>query len=149
MDYDVVETPIRFVLHGKQGEVRDNRFGEVGLGLMDAMWKAVKEAKIPSTGINYWVYLPNRQMFVGVELLPGAQPADQLQPLEFELQRYLKHLHVGPYQELPVKWRALENEIESQGETVILPSLEIYGHHCADASKLETTILLALQPKNA
>src|SRR5260221_1726517 len=37
---------------------------------------------------------------------------EQLEPLEFELQRYMKHLHVGPYQALPQKWKDLKAELE-------------------------------------
>jgi hypothetical protein len=54
-------------------------------------------------GINHWVYLPDDKMFVGVELRgphPSLSPVP-LVPLEFQLSRYLKHVHVGPYQALP------------------------------------------------
>jgi predicted transcriptional regulator YdeE len=88
-------------------------------------------------------------MFVGVELLAPAPTAEQLEPLEIELPRYLKHHHIGPYQDLPEKWKALQAELASRDETMSLPSLEVYGHHCGDPSKLETTILIGLRPKNA
>ena len=88
-------------------------------------------------------------MFVGVELLEPAPTPEQLEPLKFELPRYLKHLHVGPYQDLPEKWKALKAEVASRGETMTLPSLEVYGHHCGDPAKLQTTILIGLMPKSA
>jgi hypothetical protein len=52
---------------------------------------------------------------------------------------------IGPYDELPDKWKALKAELEARGEKVGLPSLEVYGHHCEDESKQETTILMKLE----
>jgi hypothetical protein len=151
MKVEIVEDPIRFCLHGIEGIVANERYGEVGLGLMDRMWKAVKSAGVPTTGINHWVYLPDARMFVGVELRDPQQKSipDPLVSLEFELPRYLRHVHAGPYQTLPQKWKDLKAELAVRGEKVGLPSLEIYGHHCDDPAKLETTILIGLQPKSA
>jgi hypothetical protein len=149
MHLEIVEEPIRFHLHGISGSVESERYGEVGLRLMNEMWQVVKGAKVPTTGINHWVYLPAGRMFVGVELRnprPASLPI-QLEPLEFELQRYLKHLHVGPYQELPKKWQDLQAELVVRGEVIGTPSLEVYGHHCEESSKLETTILIGLRAK--
>jgi hypothetical protein len=149
MNLEIVEAPIRFHLHGISGTVENERFGEVGMGLMNEMWQLVKGDKIPTTGINHWVYLPGGRMFVGVELRsprPASLP-DRLEPLEFELPRYMKHLHVGPYQELPRKWKDLQTELVVRGEVIGAPSLEVYGHHGEDPSKLETTILIGLQAK--
>ena len=149
MNIEIVEEPIRFHLHGFGGVVENEQYGEVGLRLMNAMWQVVKGAGIPTTGINHWVYLPDGRMFVGVELRnPQQGPApDQLEPLEFALQRYMKHLHVGPYQALPQKWKELKAELAARGEVIGSPSLEIYGHHCDDPSKTETTILIGLKQK--
>ena len=151
MNIEIIEEPIRFHLHGISGVVENERYGEVGLRLMNEMWQAVKGAKIPTTGINHWVYLPDGRMFVGAEFRSpqqGPMP-DQLEPLEFELPRYLKHVHVGPYQALPQKWKALKDELAARGEVIGSPSLEVYGHHCDDPAKLETTILIGLQAKSA
>ena len=149
MNFEIVEEPIRIHLHGVSGAVENERFGETGLRLMNDMWRVVKEAKIPTTGINHWVYLTAGRMFVGVELQNQEQvpTPDQLEPLEFELQRYMKHVHVGPYQALPQTWKELKTELAARGEVIDAPSLEIYGHHCDDPSKLETTILIGLQAK--
>ena len=62
-----------------------------------------------------------------------------------KLVRYLKHVHVGPYQILPAKWAALRTELAESGETIGSPAMEIYGHHCDDPSELETTILIGLK----
>jgi predicted transcriptional regulator YdeE len=149
MEVAIIETPIRFHLHGKASAVPNNCYGDVGLRLMDEMWKIVKESHTATSGINHWVSLSHGRMFVGVELLKNTQAPEELEPLEFELQRYLKHVHIGPYQALPKKWNALKTDLANCGETVGSPSLEIYGHHCDDPSKLETTILIGLQQKNA
>ena len=149
MKIEIIDEPIRFHLHGIGGVVENERYGEVGLRLMNEMWQVVKGAGIPTTGINHWVYLPAGRMFVGVELRnPQQAPSpDQLEPLEFELQRHMKHVHVGPYQALPQKWQDLKAELAVRGEIIGSPSLEIYGHHCDEPSKLETTILIGLQTK--
>ena len=147
MKIEIIAEPIRFHLHGIGGVVENERYGEVGLRLMNEMWRVVKGAGIPTTGINHWVYLPDGRMFVGVELRnPQEVPApDHLEPLEFELQRYMKHIHVGPYQALPQKWKELKAELVARGEVIGSPSLEVYGHFCEDPSKTETTILIGLK----
>jgi hypothetical protein len=149
MEMEIIETPIRFCLYGKVSAVQNNCFGDVGLRLMNEMWKIVKVSHAATSGINHWVYLPDGRMFVGVELLNTTQIPELLEPLEFELQRYVKHLHIGPYQALAEKWKALKAELTTCGEKIGSPSLEIYGHHCDDPSKLETTILIGLQPRSA
>ena len=146
MNIEIMETPIRFQLQGKSAVVQNNCFGEVGMRLMDEMWKIVKQTGTGTTGINHWVYLPDGRMFVGVELR-NSQAPDGLEPLQFELQRYLKHVHIGPYQALPEKWKALKDEVAVRSESIGPVSLEIYGHHCDDPSKLETTIVIGLQNK--
>src|SRR5262245_32802285 len=98
MKIEIIENPIRLHLHGISGVVENERYAEVGMNLMNEMWRVVKAAKIPTTGINHWVYLPDNKMFAGVELRSPQQGPipNELEPIEFELQRYLKHLHVGP-----------------------------------------------------
>lgn len=151
MTVEIVEEPIRFHLHGVGGVVENGRFGEVGFRLMNEMWQVVKGAGVPTTGINHWVYLPGNKLFVGVELR-ASQPVPTppaLEPLWFELGRHLKHVHVGPYQDLPRKWAALKAELAARDEAIGSPSLEVYGHHCDDPAKLETTILIGLRAKPA
>jgi hypothetical protein len=151
MEVEIIESPIRFHLYGVGGVVEGERFAEVGLRLMDEMWQAVRGAEVPTTGINHWVYLPGDRMFVGVELRSphqGPMP-DRLEPLGLELPRYLKHVHVGPYQALPQKWKDLKAELAARGEVIGSPSLEVYGHHCGDPAKSETTILIGLRAKPA
>ncbi len=148
MQLEIIDKPIQFHLFGKSTKVENKRFGEVGFQLMNEMWSVVKEAKIENTGINHWVYLPDERLFVGVELKDSQQTAvpQTLEPIEIEVQRYAKHVHVGAYSDLPQKWRELKAELKARGETIGCPSLEIYGHWCEDPTKTETTILIGLKP---
>lgn len=149
MEMEILDGPVRFRLLGISGVVENDQYGPTGQALMDRMWRLLKEGKVPNTGINHWVYLPDRKMFVGVEPQPQAQQpiTAELEPREFSLPRYLKHVHVGPYQALPQKWRDLKAELANRGEVMSGPALEIYGHHCDDPAKLETTILIGLARK--
>jgi hypothetical protein len=151
MNVEIVDQPIRFQLHGLSSSVDNNRYGEVGCRLMDEMWAIVKPSKLENAGINHWVYLPGDRMFVGVEVTNSDQAVipEQLELCEFELPRYSKHVHVGPYHDLPQKWQALKAELAARGESVTMPSLEVYGHACEgeDGSKPETAILMGLSPK--
>lgn len=146
LDIAIVEQPVTFQLHGLGGVVAGRSHGEVGFLLMNEMWRLVKGAKLGNTGINHWVYLPDDRMFVGVALASPAKAGipEELELLEIELKRHARHLHIGPYRELPQKWQALKRELASRGECVVAPSLEIYGHASPDESKAETTILLGL-----
>src|SRR4051812_14794110 len=119
MKIEILEEPIRFRLRGIRGVVENERYAEVGLRLMNDMWEAVKEAGIQTTGINHWVYLPGNEMFVGVEPRNIQQSlSDKLEPLEFELRRYMRHVHVGPYQTLPQKWSDSKAELAARGEGI-------------------------------
>ena len=51
MKVEIIETPIRFHLHGIGGVVENERYAEVGLRLMNEMWQVVKGAGIP-TGVT-------------------------------------------------------------------------------------------------
>lgn len=148
MQIEIIDEPIQFRLFGKSTKVENKCFGEIGFQLMNEIWRVVKEAKIKNTGINHLVYLPDERLFVGVELTDLQQTLlpQTLEPLEIEVQRYAKHLHVGPYSGLPQKWAALKAELKACGETVGCPSLEVYGHSCDDPTKSETTILIGLKP---
>ena len=153
MEIEIIGEPIRFTLYGLSSTVENRCYGEVGLRLMNEMWRIVKEANLATTGINHWVYFADDRMFVGVEVRNAEQATipDSLERCEFELHRYSKHVHVGPYHELPQKWQALKAELAARGESVTMPSLEVYGHSCEgeDESKAETTILMGLKSREA
>ena len=117
MNIEIIDQPIRFHLHGLSSSVDNNCYGEVGCRLMDEMWKVVKEVKLETTGINHWVYFAGNRMFVGIEPRDGEQATvpEHFEPCECELTRYAKHVHVGPYHDLPQKWQALKAELSTRG----------------------------------
>jgi effector-binding domain-containing protein len=150
MEIEIIDQPIRLRLHGKWSVVENQCYGEVGLRLMNEIWRAVKDAKVETTGINHWVYMADERMFVGVEVKNAQQATipNQLELFDFELRRYMKHLHIGPYQALPQKWKDLKTELDARGEIIGFPSLEVYGHACEDPTKAETTILIGLKQQS-
>lgn len=149
MNYEIIETPRQINLHGISGIVQNEQYGMTGMRLMNELWPLVKGANLLNTGINHWVYLPDNRMFTGVELLNTANTLvpKQLESLEVKLHRYLEHVYIGPYEALPQKWSELKSMLRMLGEVIVSPSLEIYGHHCNDKSKLETTILISLDKR--
>lgn len=147
MDIELIEQPMHFQLWGLSAEVEDRRYGEVGCQLMDQLWEIVRHSQLKTTGVNHWVYFAEERMFVGSEPRvenPNEPCPAQLSQLEFDLPRFARHLHVGPYHDLPQKWQALRAELASRGETITMPSLEVYGHCTGDEATAETTILLGL-----
>ncbi|MDX2038033.1 MAG: hypothetical protein SFX72_15400 [Isosphaeraceae bacterium] len=146
MDFEIVEEPCGFELVGRSAPVVGDAFASVGMRLMEEVFANIAVAGAESTGIIHWVYLPEGQMFVGLELVPGSNFPSDLEPLAFEIPRSLRHLHVGPYHDLPAKWKALEAELEALGESSTTPSLEVYGHHSEDPARQETMIIIALEP---
>jgi hypothetical protein len=144
MDVELVEIPFQRYLIGKYGRVAGETCAAKGFRLMDAMWAVVKERDIRNHGLNHWVYLPNDTMFTGVEPLDAGSDAGSLEPLELKLNRYLRHVHVGPYTKLPDVWAELKKRLGEFGGHAGLPSVEIYGHWTQDESKLETTILIGV-----
>ena len=150
MQIEIIGKPIRFTLYGVSSTVENRCYGEVGRRLMNEMWRIVKEAKLATTGINHWVYFADDKMFVGVEVRNAERSTipESLEPCQFELNRYSKHVHVGPYHELPQKWQALKAELTARGESITMPSLEVYGScEGKNESTTETTILMGLKPK--
>jgi effector-binding domain-containing protein len=149
MEIEIIDQPIRFRLYGLSSTVSNQAYGKVGCRLMDEMWAIVKPSGLKTTGINHWVYFADDRMFVGVEVTDGEPDATAkpLEACEFELARYARHVHVGPYDKLFQKWQALKSELAARGESVTLPSLEVYGHipEGDDCSQPETTILMGIR----
>lgn len=149
MKFEIVDDPFHVELVGKRGAVENHRYGEVGRRLMDAMWSEVRRLKLPNVGLNHWVYLPNHELFTGVELSPPAADIGSLDALRVDVGRRLQHVHRGPYTELPAVWKSLFDELKASGEKSISPGLEIYGHWTDDTTQLTTTILIALAARGA
>ena len=144
MQIEIIDAPLRISLFGYHGSLDRESVPVVGKRLMDKMWREVQACGLKTKGINHWVYLPDSMMFTGIELAEDVTAVSTLAPLEVSLERYLRHVHTGPYSHLPQIWPQLVDELKQQGEVPAKPSLEIYGHWKEDPSKCETTILIAL-----
>ena len=148
IDYDIIETPVRIMLYGFRSQLDGQAVPIVGKRLMDAMWHEVGAKALKTKGQNHWVYLPNAEMFVGVELADGSTAGHgALEACEVTMQRYLRHLHRGPYTDLHAIWPKLFEIVKSLGEHPSSPCLELYGHWNPDPNQCETTILIGLAPK--
>ena len=147
MNLEISTDQFCVTLFGYGGTIDDGNVPASGKRLMDRMWKEVQAHQIGTKGINYWVYLPNSKIFVGVELVDPLAAAGALERMEVSLERYLKYLHVGPYAELPQIWPQLVTQLKHCDEQPTFPNLEIYGHWNSDPTKCETTILISLDQK--
>jgi effector-binding domain-containing protein len=145
MDIEIIDAPRRISLVGYHGVLDGDSVAVVGKGLMDKMWHEVQSLGLKTKGINYWVYLPDSKMFTGIELAEATTAIGTLEPLDVSLERYLRHVHTGPYSTLPQIWPQLFDKLNQQGEIHTKPCLEIYGHWNQDPSKCETTILIGLK----
>ena len=146
MKSEILTAPFSADLVGFSSHVADGCYGEVGRRLMDAMWKEIRDRKLSHKGINHWVYLPDGMMFTGVELSEATDDIGPMERLRIGLKRHAKYLHIGPYTKLYEAWTSVKKELTDAGESLASPSLEIYGHWCEDEAKLETTILISLEP---
>ncbi|MEZ4619590.1 MAG: hypothetical protein R2867_29355 [Caldilineaceae bacterium] len=132
-------------LFGHRGSRNGVAVPVVGKRLMDALWREIQTQGIKTKGINHWVYLPNDELFTGVELADAQCRQDlPVEQLTVSLARYLRYRHIGPYAMLPQIWPQLLDQLRQRGETPTPPHLEIYGHWQSDETKCETTILIGL-----
>ena len=146
MQFEIIEQPFAVELIGLQGKVEAKCFGETGRRLMDAMWKEIRERSIENNGINHWVYPSPDELFTGVELVSRPAKTGSLAIRRFELARYARYLHRGPYDLLPGVWKQLSEALAERGERRVGPDMEIYGHWADDPAELETTILISVSP---
>lgn len=144
MNIEVASVHFRVTLFGYQGLIKNGIVHASAKPLMDRMWQEAQVRQIKTTGINYWVYLPDSMIFTGVELKEPAKDVGTLETLSVSLDRYVKYLHVGPYSMLGATWSQLMEGLRKRGEKPQYPHLEIYGHWNPDETKCETTILIGL-----
>ena len=149
MRVETINRPFTVRLAGVSGHPEGACFGEKGRELMDRLWAEVKRCGLATHGVNHWVYLADGGLFTGVEIREPAADLGSLATMEIQIPRYLRHVHVGPYSELPNVWASMTKKAEEDGETRSYPGLEIYGHWNEDPGKCETTVLIALERKVA
>ena len=146
MNLEISTETLRVTLFGYGGAIEAGNVAASGKRLMDSMWKEVQARRIATKGINHWVYLPNSMIFTGVELVAPVSEVGTLEKIEVSLERYAKHVHVGPYALLPQIWPQLFVQLEQRNEQPRFPNLEIYGHWNPDPMQCETTIVIGLIP---
>ena len=147
MNIEISGEAFRVTLFGYGGAIDDGDVPASGKRLMDRMWRDVRAGHIKTKGISHWVYLSNSAMFTGVELTEPTTDIGTLEKLDVSLERYLRHVHVGPYATLPQIWPLLFSQLKERDEVPRCPNLEVYGHWNEDPSKCETTILIGLDPR--
>lgn len=107
MNLEISNEPFRVTLSGYGGPVKDGNVRALGKRLMDRMWSELPSHQVATMGINQWVYLPNSMIFIGVKLVDPFSNVGALEQKVVSLDRYLKHLHVGPYATLLQIWLQL------------------------------------------
>ena len=135
---------LKYHLYGFSGIVPNFKFGETGIALSSRMWDIVKKNSIPNKGINIWVYDDRTRMFCGVELDPRPSNNFGMEERDVHLVKYAWYKHIGPYQLLPESNEKMKQEMQKLGLKYGPPSLEIYGHHGPDPSKLETELIFPI-----
>jgi hypothetical protein len=135
---------LNFHLYGFSAAVPNFKFGETGIGLMNRMWDIVKKNGLKNNGINVWMYDNQQQMFCGVELDPRPANNFGMEERDLHFKNYAWYKHVGPYQLLMDANQKMREELQKMGLKYGPPSLEIYGHHDDDPSKLETEIVYTI-----
>jgi hypothetical protein len=134
-------------LYGFSSPVPNFKFGETGIALSNRMWDIVKKDHLPNKGINIWVYDSMAVMFAGVELdLPTSTSSNNfgMEKRDLHFKKYAWYKHVGPYTLIKQVNDNLKQELQKRGLDFGPPSLEIYGHHGPDESKLETEIVYTI-----
>lgn len=139
-----IRSNLKLRLYGFSAPVPDFKFGETGIRLADRLWDIVKKNNLSHKGINIWVYDSQAAMFAGVEIdpVPDAKPGLEERHLEFK--KYAWYKHVGSYHLLKDANDRMRHELQKRGLNYGPPSLEIYGHHGPDESKLETEIIYTI-----
>jgi effector-binding domain-containing protein len=131
-------------LYGYSGEAVNRDWANTGMALMNKMFKEVAAHGLATNGTVVWGYWQGNMMMAGVEL-PGSLPGGtDLEQRSFELPRYVRIKHIGPYNQIPETFTKAQEYFKNEGIAVGLPYLELYGHWNEDPSKLETDLLWTL-----
>lgn len=136
---------LKLRLYGFSGAVKDFQFGPTGIALSERMWKVVAGHQLENDGINIWVYDSMQHMFTGVRLATPPDPNLGLEERVVTLDTYAWYKHVGPYTALFAVNQQMREELSRRKISYGVPSLEIYGHHSPDESKLETEIVYSVR----
>jgi hypothetical protein len=142
--YIEIRENLKFRLYGLSGVVRDYKYGETGVALMNKMGDIIEENNLPSKGINVWVYDSRSMMFTGVEMRSGPANTFGLEVKDVVFKKYAWYKHVGPYELLFEMNEKMREELGKRGLKYGPPSAEVYAHQEPDIQKLETEIIYTL-----
>lgn len=141
MKAEIRNEPLHYELYGYGEAAVQKDYMGTAFRLMDKLWKTVKAEGLKTKGINIWVYEPNEQVFVGVELEGPPPLHTDLTPKTVDLSQYAYYKHIGPYQLIRQVGQTVRDELIDNGYEMISPYLEVYGHWSEDENKLETELI--------
>jgi predicted transcriptional regulator YdeE len=145
MDYEIREEQVQFHLHGLSGTATNKEYVQMLMQLCTPMWAIVKGNGLANKGKNFWVYERDDQVFAGVELTTSSATFE-LEEKVVTLQKYAYYKHVGPYDQICRVGCEIRADLDSKGySSTDELYLEKYGDCCADASKAETELFIALK----
>ncbi len=96
-------------------------------------------------GKNIWVCTTGDKVFAGVELDNSADSNYGLEKMTIDVEKYAYYKHIGSYSLIKQTGQSMTKEMINQGNKIILPYIEIYGHWNKDESKLETELIMCLK----
>jgi hypothetical protein len=145
MNIEIINTRLRFNIHGLSGSAVGKDYAGTAFRLMDKMWSIVRSQELKHKGRNIWVYEPQERVFAGVELEGAPGPIVGLEAKEVILERYAYCMHRGPYRNISKTGQAMRDEVQRKGLEVISPYVERYGHWTNDETLLETELFMAVE----
>ena len=120
---------------------------------LDEVWAFLgKNPGLRTDGHNVFLYhhasghpATGMDIDFGVEVVRRFVPEGDVTCVEAPAGRAVRAVHRGPYRDLAMTHDALNDWIGRHGEKVGAWSCEIYGDWSDDESKLETTVVYALE----
>jgi effector-binding domain-containing protein len=145
MNVEVINKELSLNIYGFSGTAINKNYAGTAFKLSDKMWQIVKSTGLKNKGMNIWVYESGEKVFAGVELNEVPQHDTGLEQKIIQLTKYAYYKHIGPYHQIPVAGKRMQNELKNQGFETELPYIEIYGHWTGDETTTETELLMHLK----
>ncbi len=145
MSVEWIETPFRRRLFGLAAAHDPAKsYGQELIGLLDTIWRTVREGGYATTGINHALYAQNGDLFAGVEPADDTVVLPGLLLREISIGRYAFYRHTGPYRGIGAAHERVIAEIRARGLAQAWPVIEVYGHWTEDEAKLVTDLIYPL-----
>jgi len=146
MKIEIIHNELKLSVSGFSGVATNKNYAGTAFALMDKMWPAVKSKGLKHKGLNIWVYESDERVFAGVELEDPFLKDTALEQKVILLAKYAYYKHIGPYSQLKQVGDNMQNELRKMGLKSVFPFIEIYGHWTNDEAKLETALIIAIDP---